>query len=41
MRNIVGIIDIKMGNLYSIEKLFKFLNQKYVISNNPKNFKKM
>ncbi len=40
MKNIVGIIDIKMGNLYSLEKLFKFLNQKYIISNNPKVLKK-
>ena len=36
MKNVVGIIDIKMGNLYSLEKLFRYLNQKYVISSNPK-----
>ena len=40
MINTVGIIDIQMGNLYSIEKLFKFLKQRYVISNNPKILKK-
>ena len=40
MNNTVGIIDIKMGNLYSLEKLFKFLNQNYIISNNPKILKK-
>lgn len=40
MNNTVGIIDIKMGNLYSLEKLFKFLNQNYIISNNPRILKK-
>lgn len=40
MKNIVGIIDIKMGNLYSLEKLFRYLNQKYFISSNPKILKK-
>ena len=40
MKNTIGIIDIKMGNMYSLEKLFKFLDQSYVITSNPKILRK-
>jgi glutamine amidotransferase len=36
----IGIIDIEMGNLYSIEKSLKFLNQNFIISSDVKNLKK-
>tara|TARA_X000000950_G_C13909028_1_gene658208 strand:+ start:918 stop:1538 length:621 start_codon:yes stop_codon:yes gene_type:complete len=40
VKKTLGIIDIEMSNLYSLEKIFKFLNHKYVISGDQKILKK-
>ena len=32
MKNKIGIIDIEMGNLFSLEKSLKFLNQNFIIT---------
>ena len=36
----IGIIDIEMGNLYSIEKSLNYLNQNFIISSDTKNLSK-
>ena len=36
----IGIIDIEMGNLYSIEKSLNYLNQNFIISSDIKNLAK-
>ena len=40
MKKKIGIIDIEMGNLYSIKKSLKFLNQNFVISSDIKSLEK-
>tara|TARA_B100001027_G_scaffold199627_1_gene158463 strand:+ start:110 stop:721 length:612 start_codon:yes stop_codon:yes gene_type:complete len=40
MSKILGIIDNGMGNLFSLENSMKYLNQKYIISSNPKKLKR-
>ena len=36
MKKKIGIIDIEMGNLYSLEKSLNFLDQNFIISSDLK-----
>ena len=40
MKKKIGIVDIEMGNLYSLEKSLNFLDQNFIISSDLKKLSK-